>query len=51
MDYSACIMYYLKETNVCETVGRYNLAVKISEQSCFKNAVMKVNSMNDSSVS
>jgi hypothetical protein len=31
-----------QETNVCETVVRYDLAIKVSEQSCFKNAVMKV---------
>jgi hypothetical protein len=51
MDYSAGIMYYLPETNVCETVGRYDLGIKVSEQSCFKNAVMKVDSLHDSSVS
>jgi hypothetical protein len=43
-------MYYQPETNICETVSRYDLAIKVSEQSCFKIAVMKVDSLHDSSV-
>ena len=49
MDYSSCIMYYLQETNVCVAVGCYDLGIKVSEQSCFKTAVVRVDSLHDSS--
>jgi hypothetical protein len=39
------------KTNVCEAVGQYYSGTEVSKQSCFKNAVTKIDSLYGSSVS